>query len=74
MTTTATVKGQVVIPAALRRKFGIKAGTRVHVYEENGRIVMEPVNEQYLDKVCGMLRGSGALDVLMEERQREQEE
>jgi AbrB family looped-hinge helix DNA binding protein len=74
MTTTTTVKGQVVIPAALRRKFGIKPGTKVHFYEEKGRIILEPVNGQFLDKVCGMLEGSGAMKVLMEERRRERDE
>lgn len=73
MTTTATVKGQVLIPAALRRKYGIKAGTKLHVYEEGGRIVVQPVTREYIRQVRGMLKGSKALELLMEERRRETE-
>lgn len=73
MTSTASVKGQVVIPANLRRKFGIKPGTRLRLYEENGRTVMEPVKPRTVDEAFGMLKGSGAMKVLMEERKRERE-
>ena len=43
METCATSKGQIVIPAKLRRKFGFKAGTRIHVSEECSRIVLQPI-------------------------------
>ena len=73
METYATAKGQVVIPVSLRRKYGIKEGTKIHVYEENERIVLQPVTREYIHKVRGMFKGSGALKVLMEERKREKE-
>lgn len=31
METFATVKGQIVIPSSVRRKFGIKEGTRIQI-------------------------------------------
>jgi AbrB family looped-hinge helix DNA binding protein len=71
METKTSVKGQVVIPAALRKKFGIKAGTRVHVYEEDGRILLQPVTREYIRQVRGRFKGSGALKALMAERKRE---
>ncbi|MBM4030486.1 MAG: AbrB/MazE/SpoVT family DNA-binding domain-containing protein [Planctomycetes bacterium] len=74
MMSTASVKGQVVIPAVLRRKFGIKPGTRVNFREEEGRIVLRPVTRDAIRKVRGMLKGSGVLQGLMEERRREREE
>ena len=40
---TVTVKGQVVIPAKLRRKFGIKKGTQVYVYERDGESAIKPM-------------------------------
>ena len=40
---TSTVKGQIVIPADLRKKYGIGKGTRVNVYEEDNKIVVEPL-------------------------------
>jgi AbrB family looped-hinge helix DNA binding protein len=69
MDTYATVKGQIVIPAALRRKYGIKAGTRIIVSDNDEEIVLRPVTEQYLRKLQGSLKGSAALQVLMQERQ-----
>ncbi len=36
-------KGQATIPKALREKFGIEAPGEVFVFEEGGRIVLEPV-------------------------------
>jgi len=36
-------KGQATIPKALREKFGIETPGEVFVYEEEGRIVIEPV-------------------------------
>jgi len=36
-------KGQATIPKRLREKFGIEAPGEVFVYEERGRIVIEPV-------------------------------
>ena len=74
MTSTTTVKGQVVIPVVLRRKFGIKPGTRVSFYDDGGRIVLQPVTKDYIRSVRGRLKGSGVLQFLMEERRREREE
>jgi AbrB family looped-hinge helix DNA binding protein len=36
-------KGQATIPKPLREKFGIETPGEVFVYEEGGRIVVEPV-------------------------------
>ncbi len=69
METVATVKGQVVIPAPLRQKLGIKKGTKFLVYEDNGKIVLEPVDfKQIMRSLRGILKGTNALQELMEER------
>ncbi len=73
MATYVTVKGQIVIPASLRRKYGIKAGTKIQVYEEGGRIILQPVTREYIRQVRGMLKRSGAMKILKEERRREKE-
>ena len=36
-------KGQATIPKGLREKFGIETPSEVFVYEEQGRIIIEPV-------------------------------
>ena len=53
---TFTSKGQLVIPAELRRKHGIAAGTKVKFLEDQfGRIVLQPITEDYVDRVMGCL-------------------
>ncbi len=48
---TFTTKGQLVIPAELRRKHKIAAGTKVKILEDHlGRIVLQPITEDYVDR------------------------
>ncbi len=73
-TSTVTVKGQVVIPSKLRRKYGIRNGTRVHFYEVNGEIRIVPVTPELIDKNIGLLKTKGKLmRALLEEKKRERE-
>ncbi len=72
METYATIKGQIVIPASLRRKYGIKNGTKIIVLDDGESIVLKPITEQYLRKLQGSLKGKGGLKVLLEERRKDQ--
>lgn len=73
METYATVKGQIVIPATLRRKYGIKDGTKIIITDIGDAIVLKPVTEQYLRNLQGSLKGKGGLKVLLEERRKDKE-
>jgi AbrB family looped-hinge helix DNA binding protein len=73
METYATVKGQIVIPAQLRRKYGIKNGTKIIVTDVGDAIVLKPVTEQYLKSLQGSLKGKGGLKTLMDERRKDKE-
>ena len=56
LSATFTSKGQLVVPAELRRKYRIEAGTRVKFLEDQfGRIVLQPITEEYVDRVMGCL-------------------
>jgi AbrB family looped-hinge helix DNA binding protein len=70
METTATTKGQIVIPAEIRRKLGIKEGTRIRVEldEEAGQIVLKPITREAVAKLRGKYRGTGILKALKEDR------
>ena len=71
-TSVVTTKGQLVIPARLRRRFGIKKGTTICFLEEGGRIVVQPVTRQFIRGLRGSLkREPSALDLLLKERKRE---
>ena len=48
METRVTAKGQIVIPAELRRKYGIKSGTRIVITDNGDSITLKPVTEQHL--------------------------
>jgi AbrB family looped-hinge helix DNA binding protein len=71
METYASVKGQIVIPAALRRKYGIKNGTKIIVTDNGDSINLKPVTDQYLRGLQGSLKGKGALEVLVNERRKD---
>jgi AbrB family looped-hinge helix DNA binding protein len=67
-----TSKGQLVVPARLRRKYGITAGTRVRFVERDAEIVLQPLTPQYIRSVCGLLAESGpATPELLKERARD---
>lgn len=73
METYATIKGQIVIPASLRRKYGIKKGTKIIVTDIGDAIILKPVTEQYLKNLQGSLKGMGGLKVLLDERHKDKE-
>ncbi len=74
MEATTTAKGQIVIPSALRKKYGIKEGTRIRIEEDenNQTILLKPVTQQSIGSFRGALhRRSGEKPLtqqLLEER------
>jgi AbrB family looped-hinge helix DNA binding protein len=71
-TSVVTTKGQLVIPARLRRRFGIKKGTLVTFVEGDGRIIVQPVTRAFIRGLRGSLQGEpSAFKVLLDERKRE---
>jgi AbrB family looped-hinge helix DNA binding protein len=52
----ATVKGQVVIPARIRRRLEIKKGTRFLVEEKEGSVILTPLNRNYYLRWAGIYR------------------
>lgn len=76
-TSSVTTKGQLVIPARIRRHFGIKAGTRVRFLERGEEIVLQPMTSASIRGLCGILKSESSVtaDLLAERaRDREREE
>lgn len=73
MISKATTKGQIVIPAELRRKYNIKKGSRVSIYEGEGDvIIIKPLPEDPIEASKGMLKGkTSILKALLKDRQEE---
>jgi AbrB family looped-hinge helix DNA binding protein len=69
-----TSKGQLVIPARLRRRFGIKPGTKICFVERENEILFQPVTKEYIRSVCGMLKSeTSATQELLKERAKDRE-
>ena len=58
MSATAVIssKGQIVIPANLRKRYRLQEGSTVVFQEERGRLVLEPSNYEAIYALQGSLR------------------
>ena len=73
-TAYVTSKGQLVIPVKLRRRYGIKPGTKVCFIERGGEVLFQPVTKEYIRSVCGMLKSETSVtQQLLKERLKDQE-
>jgi AbrB family looped-hinge helix DNA binding protein len=73
METTTTSKGQIVIPSSIRRRLGIKEGTRIKIEEKGNELILKPITREYVHSLRGKLRGKGLMKALMAEKKRERE-
>ena len=48
-------KGQVIIPAKLRKRHGLDTGSRATWSEDKGRLILTPI-ERILDEIQGSLK------------------
>jgi len=51
--------GKIAIPVNICRKFNIYEGTRVAFLEEEGRLIVQPIVDGFIDEMKGSLRGRG---------------
>ncbi|HET56440.1 MAG TPA: AbrB/MazE/SpoVT family DNA-binding domain-containing protein [Ignavibacteria bacterium] len=73
-TTIVTTKGQIVIPAEIRKKYGIEVGTKIRFDVEDGEIKLIPITEEVIKNNIGMLKSKGKLlKVLLKEKEIERE-
>ena len=54
---TVSSKGQGVIPTRLRKKYGLRAGTRVVFLEKDNRLVLQPQIAESILALCGKYAG-----------------
>jgi AbrB family looped-hinge helix DNA binding protein len=73
--TTATSKGQIVIPSVIRKRLGIKEGTRIQIKldEDAGEIILKPITREFVHSLRGKFKGKGLLKALMTEKKKERE-
>lgn len=69
---TTTVKGQIVIPAEIRKKYHISKGTKMRVEDRENHIVVVPLLQDPVRQARGIARGKkSALKVLLADRREE---
>ncbi len=74
MKAKVSTKGWVVIPAALRKRHGLKPGSLVEFRELGGRIVIIPRVTDVIEALYGKLAGETSLTkALLEDRAKELE-
>lgn len=73
-TSVVTIKGQIVVPVKIRRRFGIKKGTKIAFIEQNGKLMIQPLDKGYFESMAGILGTEGKmLKSLMEDKKKERE-
>lgn len=73
-TACVTSKGQLVVPARLRRRYGIKPGTKICFIERDNEILFQPVTKEYVRSVRGMLKSkTSVIQELRKERAKDKE-
>ena len=73
-TSRMSSKGQVVIPARIRKSLGLRKGTPLAIREDHGTVVIQPATREYFDQFAGIFKGKGALTKeLLAERARDRE-
>jgi AbrB family looped-hinge helix DNA binding protein len=73
--TVVNARGQVTIPAELRKQLVIKPGTRVTWFEERGRLMLAPMTSRRMNEIKGLLKPKpgelSAFEESFKERERE---
>lgn len=71
-TGTVTIKGQVVIPAKIRARLGIKKGTQICFIEDEDGVFLKPLTKDYFESMAGSLKTTKKLSKsLLEARARD---
>jgi AbrB family looped-hinge helix DNA binding protein len=74
MNVRLSAKGWVVIPAALREKYGLKPGSDVRVVDYGGVLSLVPALKSPIQAGAGMLKGGDSLtQAIVEEHRQERE-
>jgi AbrB family looped-hinge helix DNA binding protein len=71
--TAVTKRGQTVIPAAIRKRYGIEEGDRIEWLDEGGSIKVVPASADPLRTLRGRGKGEGLCDRLLASRREDRD-
>lgn len=68
-TSSLTIKGQIVIPSKIRRKLGLRQGSKIGFIEMKNKIILQPLNKKYYKSLIGVGNTNGkAMKSLLSEK------
>lgn len=68
MTITVSARGQMVIPASIRKRYGIRPQSKIELLDLGNEVVIVPILEQSLSKARGILKGVSTSDLVKARR------
>lgn len=68
MTITVSARGQMVIPASIRKRYGIRQKSEVELLDLGREVVIVPIPEKSMSKSRGILKGVSTDDLIKERR------
>lgn len=71
MRSTVSQRGQTVIPAELRRRYGITNGTEIEWFDTGAGLKVVPIPSDPVAALRGIGRGEKMVERLLEERRRD---
>lgn len=71
---SVTAKGQIVIPAKIRRRLNIKKGIKLCIEQRGDNLILKAITPGYIEKAAGALKTKGKLSKsLLAERAKDKE-
>ncbi len=68
MTAIVSTRGQMVLPAEIRRRYGIVAQSKVEILDFGNEIVIVPIPKRPFSDSRGMLKGISTKDLIRARR------
>ena len=70
--TQLSTKGQIVIPAQIREKYGLKPKSKVEIFDVEGQIILCPLPEDPIEAAEGFLNSEKPVSEMMREARSEE--
>lgn len=70
-TSQISQKGQVLIPIRIRKKYGLKSGSKVIVSDDGRGIYLTPLTAESIRNLAGIMKGKNLSGALLESRKKD---
>lgn len=73
MKTTLTKRGQIAVPAEIRKKYGLQPGSKLYWLNTGKEIKLVPVSADPIEAMHGSASGKKLTEKLLKERRKDKE-